>query len=31
MVPCILKLRDRDLEMIRPDPLEGEAIFFTPF
>ena len=31
MVPCILKLRDKELKMIRPNPKQGDAIFFTPF
>lgn len=30
-VPCILKTLNGKLRMIRPDPEEGDAIFFTPF
>ena len=30
-VPCILKTKNGNLKMIRPNPKEGDAIFFTPF
>jgi ectoine hydroxylase-related dioxygenase (phytanoyl-CoA dioxygenase family) len=30
-VPCILKTKQGKIEMIRPNPEEGDAIFFTPF
>ena len=30
-VPCILKTSSGNIKMIRPNPKEGDAIFFTPF
>ncbi len=30
-VPCILKTSKGKIKMIRPNPIEGDAIFFTPF
>ena len=30
-VPCILNTLDGKIKMIRPNPKQGEAIFFTPF
>jgi len=30
-VPCILETRKGKIEMIRPNPKQGEAIIFTPF
>ncbi len=30
-VPCILKTKEGDLQMIRPNPKEGEALLFSPF
>ncbi|WP_299890755.1 phytanoyl-CoA dioxygenase family protein [uncultured Lacinutrix sp.] len=30
-VPCILETKNGSIEMIRPNPKEGEAIVFTPF
>jgi hypothetical protein len=30
-VPCILKTKDGILNMIRPNPKQGEALIFTPF
>lgn len=30
-VPCILKTSSGNLEMIRPNPSEGEALIFSPF
>ena len=30
-VPCILKTKNGNLEMIRPNPKEGQALIFTPF
>jgi len=30
-VPCILETKNGDIEMIRPNPKEGEAIIFTPY
>ncbi|MEM6517320.1 MAG: phytanoyl-CoA dioxygenase family protein, partial [Bacteroidota bacterium] len=30
-VPCILKTKKGNIEMIRPNPKHGEALLFTPF
>ncbi len=30
-VPCILKTKSGNLDMIRPNPKEGEALIFSPF
>lgn len=30
-VPCILQTKAGDLQMIRPNPKEGEALIFSPF
>lgn len=30
-VPCILETKDGPIQMIRPNPKEGEALLFTPF
>ena len=30
-VPCILKSSEGKIKMIRPNPKQGDAIFFTPF
>jgi len=30
-VPCILKTAQGDLEMVRPNPKQGEALLFSPF
>ncbi len=30
-VPCILKTKQGNLKMIRPNPKEGEALLFSPF
>lgn len=30
-VPCILKTTEGDLKMIRPNPVKGEALIFSPF
>lgn len=30
-VPCILKTKQGDLKMIRPNPKQGEALLFSPF
>ena len=30
-VPCILETNKGAIKMIRPNPMEGEALIFTPF
>lgn len=30
-VPCVLKTKDGILNMVRPNPKQGEALIFTPF
>ncbi|GEQ87314.1 hypothetical protein ULMS_28220 [Patiriisocius marinistellae] len=30
-VPCILKTKDGNMDMIRPNPKEGNALLFSPF
>ena len=30
-VPCILETKDGKMEMIRPNPIQGEALLFSPF
>lgn len=30
-VPCIIDIKDKPIEMTRPNPKEGEVLMFTPF